>query len=140
MRLTITALLALFAFTPVAHAAPTDAQKCESAIELASAKYAQCRLNAESRDTKKPDPVKLEAALAKCSQKLSDAFAKATDKYTALVTRGEGVVAKMRSTDETVVDAEVPVAQPPVKDTGKDTAKPRARKAADKKADTDPTA
>jgi hypothetical protein len=81
MRLTIMASLALFAFTPLAHAAPTDAQKCESALELASAKYAQCRLNAESRDTKKPDPVKLAAALAKCSQKLSDAFAKATDRY-----------------------------------------------------------
>ncbi len=83
MRLTIITSLALCAFPALAHAAPTDAQSCESAIELASAKYAQCRLNAESRDTKTPDPVKLEAALAKCSQKLSDAFAKATDKYDA---------------------------------------------------------
>jgi Protein of unknown function (DUF1566) len=83
MRLTITAFLALGAFTPLAHAAPTDAQKCESALELSSARYAQCRLNAESKDTKTPDPVKLEAARAKCSQKLSDAFAKATDKYGA---------------------------------------------------------
>lgn len=81
MRLTITAFLALCAFPPLAHAAPTNAQKCESAMELASAKYAQCRLNAESKDTKTPDPVKLAAALGKCSQKLSDAFAKATDKY-----------------------------------------------------------
>ena len=83
MRLTITAFLALCALPPLAQAAPTDAQKCESALELASAKYAQCRLNAESKDTKMPDPAKLEAALAKCSQKLSDAFAKATDKYDA---------------------------------------------------------
>ena len=83
MRLTITTFLALCAFAPLAHAAPTPQQLCESAMELASAKYAQCRLNAESRDTKKPDPVKLEAALGKCSQKLSDAFTKASDKYDA---------------------------------------------------------
>ena len=50
-------------------------------MELASAKYAQCRLNAESKDTKTPDPAKLAGALGKCSQKLSDAFGKATDKY-----------------------------------------------------------
>ncbi len=80
MRLTITTFLALFTFSPLANAAPTDAQKCESALELASAKYAQCRLNAESKDTKTPDPVKLAGALGKCSQKLSDAFAKAADK------------------------------------------------------------
>ncbi len=73
---------AFTALLPVrAQAATTPAQNCESAMELASAKYAQCRLSAESKDTKTPDPVKFAAALMKCSAKLSDAFAKATDKY-----------------------------------------------------------
>jgi hypothetical protein len=66
---------------PTAHAAPTPAQLCESAMELASAKYAQCRLNAESEYSKAPDLARYNAALAKCSTKLSDAFGKLTTKY-----------------------------------------------------------
>jgi len=67
---------------PAAHAAPpTSAQKCESDVEKASAKYAQCRLNAESTFSKTLDAAKRSAALAKCSQKLTDAFGKATTKY-----------------------------------------------------------
>lgn len=68
--------------SPVA-AAPTPAQLCESAIELASAKYAQCRLTAQSKNAKAPNPSKLTDALGKCSQKLSGAFAKATLRYGA---------------------------------------------------------
>jgi hypothetical protein len=66
---------------PASAAPPTDAQKCESAFELASAKFAQCRLTAESKFTKAPDPAKLSAALAKCSSKLSGALGVAVTKY-----------------------------------------------------------
>jgi hypothetical protein len=81
MRLTTITTAILFAITAPAYAAPTRTQLCESALEVASAKYVQCRLLAESKDTTKPDPTKLADALGKCSQKLSDAFTKATDKY-----------------------------------------------------------
>jgi hypothetical protein len=74
-------LIALIAFAPSAHALPTPAQLCESAIELASAKYAQCRLNAESKYSKALDAVKRTAALTKCSTNLGGAFTKATGKY-----------------------------------------------------------
>ena len=50
-------------------------------MELASAKYAQCRLTAQSKDAKAPNPAKLSDALGRCSQKLSDAFARATLRY-----------------------------------------------------------
>jgi len=66
---------------PASAAPPTDAQKCESTFELASAKFAQCRLTAESKFTKAPDAAKLSAAVAKCSTKLSDALGKAVTKY-----------------------------------------------------------
>jgi hypothetical protein len=67
---------------PAAHAAPpTNARKCEAHVEKASAKHAQCRLNAESTYSRTLDAAKRTAALAKCSQKLSDAFGKATTKY-----------------------------------------------------------
>ena len=76
-------ILALLAFTPQARAAATAQQSCESAMELASAKYAQCRLTAESKFSKSLDAAKRTAALTKCSTRLGDAFAKATDKYGA---------------------------------------------------------
>jgi hypothetical protein len=66
---------------PTAHAAPTPAQLCESAMELASGQYAQCRLNAESKHSKAPNLARYTAALAKCSTKLSDAFGKSTTKF-----------------------------------------------------------
>lgn len=72
--------LALMAFAPAAHAA-TAQQSCESAMELASSKYAQCRLTAESKYSKSLDAAKRTAALTKCSTRLGDAFAKATSKY-----------------------------------------------------------
>lgn len=75
-------LLALAVMIPsISQAAPTAAQLCESAIELASAKYAQCRLTAESKFSKSGDTGRRTAALAKCSQLLSDAFSKATLRY-----------------------------------------------------------
>ncbi|MBY0274499.1 DUF1566 domain-containing protein [Candidatus Binatia bacterium] len=82
-------LIALMGFAPSAHAAPTPQQLCESAMELASAKYAQCRLNAESKYSKTGDAAKRTAALTKCSTNLGSAFTKATDKYGAACTATE---------------------------------------------------
>lgn len=81
LRPSFLGLAALIGLISSAHAAPTPQQLCESAMELASAKYAQCRLTAQSKDAKAPNPAKLTEALAKCSQKLSDAFGRATLRY-----------------------------------------------------------
>lgn len=82
-RSSLVVLIALMGFTPVASAAPTPQQLCESAMEVASAKYAQCRLNAESKFSKTLDAAKRTAALTKCSMNLGSAFTKATDKHGA---------------------------------------------------------
>ncbi len=74
-------ILALMGLAPEAHAAATAQQSCEAAMELASGKYAQCRLVAESKFSKTLDPAKRTAALTKCSTNLGAAFAKATGKY-----------------------------------------------------------
>jgi len=62
-------------------APPTSSQKCEAAVELATGKFAQCRLNAESIYTKTIDATKFGAALLKCSTKLTSAFSKAQTSY-----------------------------------------------------------
>ena len=80
-RRSLLVLIALMGFVPAAHAAPTPQRLCESAMELASAKYAQCRMNAESKYSKTLDAAKRTAALTKCSTNLGSAFTKATDKY-----------------------------------------------------------
>ncbi|MFN8604293.1 MAG: DUF1566 domain-containing protein [Candidatus Binatia bacterium] len=74
-------ILALMGLAPEAHAAATAQQSCEAAMELASGKYAQCRLVAESKFSKTLDAAKRTAALTKCSTNLGGAFAKATTKY-----------------------------------------------------------
>ncbi len=74
-------LIALLGFVPAVHAAPTPQLLCESALELAAAKYAQCRLNAESKYAKTLDAAKRTSTLAKCSTSLGNAFSKATLKY-----------------------------------------------------------
>ncbi|MBY0279421.1 DUF1566 domain-containing protein [Candidatus Binatia bacterium] len=79
-RRSLFVLIALMGFAPAVHAA-TPQQLCESAMELASAKYAQCRLNAESKYSKTLDAAKRTAAYAKCSANLGTAFSKATAKY-----------------------------------------------------------
>lgn len=80
---TLVALAAAAVLLPAqAQAAPTAAQLCQSAIALAGAKFAQCRLTAESKSAKGAlTGQKLTDALTKCSTKLSDAYAKATTKY-----------------------------------------------------------
>ena len=62
---------------------PTRTQLCTSAVETASAKFAQCRLNAEAKFAKTLDGAKRSSALAKCSSILSIAFTKATITYGA---------------------------------------------------------
>jgi len=81
MRLRIT-FLALFAFAAsAAHAASTNQQMCESAMELASAKFAQCRLNAESRFSKDLDATRRATVLTRCADKLHQSYARATARY-----------------------------------------------------------
>src|SRR4030095_44567 len=65
----------------VANAVVTDAQKCESAVELASAKYAQCLLKAESRFTKTGDVGARSAALGNCSTKFMVKYNQAFARY-----------------------------------------------------------
>ena len=65
----------------VANAVVTDAQRCESAVELASAKYAQCRLKAESKFTKTGDVGARSAALGKCSTKFMAKYDQAFARY-----------------------------------------------------------
>jgi hypothetical protein len=71
----------LVALAGPAMAAPTDAQRCESAVELASAKYAQCRLKAESKYTKTGDVGARSAALGNCSTKFMAKYNQAFARY-----------------------------------------------------------
>ena len=77
-----TSILALvialaFSFTATPAAAKVSAkQKCDAGKQTATAKHLQCRTLAEAKNTKKSDPTKLGALLAKCDTKLEDMFAK----------------------------------------------------------------
>ena len=77
-----TSILALaialaFSFTPTPAAAKVSAkQKCDAGKQTATAKHLQCRTLAVAKNTKKSDPTKLGALLAKCDTKLEDMFAK----------------------------------------------------------------
>lgn len=62
-------------------AAPTAAQKCEAAVETATAKFAECRLNAEAKFSRDGDVAKRTASLERCSSRLSSAFVKAAAVY-----------------------------------------------------------
>ena len=79
-------LLLSFGVPAAAVAAPTPAQRCAADVELASAKYAQCRLVAESRFSKDLDATRRTAALARCSDKLQQSFERATLRYGAACT------------------------------------------------------
>ncbi len=80
------ALVLAVGATSAAAAAPTPAQRCAADVELASAKYAQCRLVAESRFSKDLDATRRTAALARCSDKLQQSFERATLRYGAACT------------------------------------------------------
>ncbi len=97
-------------------------------------------LDPRKHDLSQLDPRRIDPAAVTATTLLW--AAKATDQYTALVTRGEGVVAKMRAAEaEAEAETEAPVAQPPAAkaEAPKTT---RARKPAAPKADdsTEPTA
>lgn len=84
MKSIVSCLVGLLAVTGVAgssFAAPTPAALCSSAVELASSKFAACRLKAESTFSKTGKADKLAADLAKCSTKFLDAFGKAETRY-----------------------------------------------------------
>lgn len=74
-------LLAVAGTAGHAFAAPTPADLCSSAVELAASKFAACRLKAESTFSKTGKADKRTADLAKCSTKFLDAFAKAQTRY-----------------------------------------------------------
>lgn len=65
----------------IAWAAPTNTQKCEAALELASGKLTLCRLKAEATYTKTLDAVDRDAAFAKCSASFTTAYDKAIAKF-----------------------------------------------------------
>ena len=75
--------VAFAALVLTASAGPTPGGLCSSAVELASSKFAACRLKAESSNAKAPNAAKRTADLAKCSSKYEGDFAKATTRYGA---------------------------------------------------------
>ena len=84
-RRSLTLIAGVMAALLVALAGPalaaTDAQRCESAVELASAKYAQCRLKAESKFTKTGNVGARSAALGNCSTKFMAKYNQAFARY-----------------------------------------------------------
>lgn len=64
-----------------AAAAPTAEQRWEADVELASAKFAQCRLTAESRFSKDLDATRRATARARCADKLQQSYARASTRY-----------------------------------------------------------
>lgn len=71
----------LLAVATAASAAPTPAQLCSAAVELAASKFAACRMKVESTFFKTGLVDKRTADLAKCSTKFLDAYAKAETRY-----------------------------------------------------------
>ncbi|MBM4246791.1 MAG: DUF1566 domain-containing protein [Deltaproteobacteria bacterium] len=76
-----TAATVLLAVVTAASAAPTPAELCSAAVELASSKFAACRMKAESTFFKTGLAEKRTADLGKCATKFLDAFAKAETRY-----------------------------------------------------------
>ena len=82
VRMNCTTLAIVLLVLPVSgYAALSPTQLCESSMENASAKFAQCRLKTEVIFTKKGDITKYNAALGKCATNLQTSFAKAVSKY-----------------------------------------------------------
>ncbi|MEY4950161.1 MAG: hypothetical protein RL698_2372 [Pseudomonadota bacterium] len=71
------AILLLLALPAHAEVAPG----CQSAMEQALSGYAGCRLLALSKDTRRPDPVKLAGSLAACAARFEAAAYKALGRY-----------------------------------------------------------
>ena len=68
-------------FTGIAGAAMTDEQRCQSAKNKHSGKYAACLQKAEGYRVKKPkETTKYAEKVAKCNRKFAKKWAKAEDK------------------------------------------------------------
>lgn len=57
------------------------AELCESAVEGAAGKMLACRLQAESKNSRSPDPARREAALAKCDASFLSLFRGSVERY-----------------------------------------------------------
>ena len=66
-----------------AQALPSQAQLCESAMAVASGKFAQCRLAADSAFARTGNTTRLNTSLGRCSSTLSKAFMNAQNRYGA---------------------------------------------------------
>lgn len=62
-------------------AAPSEAQRCESAVDLASGKLLDCRLAAEAAYAGSGDATKRGDALARCAAAYTEEFQKTVQKY-----------------------------------------------------------
>ena len=84
MKVSMLLAAALSCAPSLGHAAPSPGELCTAAVDKASAGYAKCRLDNESKAaTGKLVDAALVDALAKCSLKFVDAFDKAVEKYGA---------------------------------------------------------
>jgi hypothetical protein len=79
---TVAVTVALLACCAVVHAA-TPEQQCQASKNKAAGAYAACRQGAEAKLATSGDGVKYDAALAKCSAKLTSAWQKADAKAAA---------------------------------------------------------
>lgn len=68
----------------VAGASPTAAQRCQADVELASAKYSQCRLRAEAGLATTQDSTRRDVALARCAGRLALGVGRSVAKYGAV--------------------------------------------------------
>ncbi|MFM7140876.1 MAG: hypothetical protein ACKO2K_03035, partial [Alphaproteobacteria bacterium] len=59
------------------------AELCESAVEGAAGKILSCRLQAESKHSRSPDPARRDAALLKCDASFQSVFRSAVQRYGA---------------------------------------------------------
>ena len=82
MKTVAVGLLALALLVPEPSRAEVS-PACRSAVEQALATYSACHLTARSKDSRRPDPVKLAADLAKCTAKFESKFFSALGRYGA---------------------------------------------------------
>lgn len=83
-RLSLAFLFLVTSLASPVVAAPTAAQRCQADVELASAKYSQCRLRAEAAFATTQDSTRRDVALGRCEGRLSLAVARSVAKYGAV--------------------------------------------------------
>lgn len=82
-RMEMAALAVAVALAAPALAGAEDSQRCAAAKLQAAGRYARCRLLAESRNARADDPARRDDRIARCTEKLESAFAKAEQRYGA---------------------------------------------------------